>query len=67
MKKVISAKDVEELIRKGADLNSALAGAILTPSARDALRSGEPAKAGKGKDTGKAPAAPKPKIGRAHV
>ncbi len=38
MKKVISAKDVEEAIRKGADLNALTAGAILTPSAKDIIR-----------------------------
>ncbi len=38
MKKVISAKDVEEAIRKGADLNALAAGAILTPSAKDIIR-----------------------------
>jgi len=38
MKALISAKDVEELIRKGADLGQLPADAILTPSARDLLR-----------------------------
>ena len=39
MKKVISARDVEELLRTGADLASTIpADALLTPSARDLLR-----------------------------
>lgn len=38
MKTVISAKDVEELFRSGADPRSLPADAILTPSARDLLR-----------------------------
>jgi len=38
MKKVISAKDVEEAIRKGMDLDALTAGAILTPSAKDVIR-----------------------------
>ena len=38
MKKVISAKDVEEAIRTGADLDALTAGAILTPSAKDVIR-----------------------------
>lgn len=60
MKKVISAKDLEELIRKGADLKSALADAILTPSAKDILRRNSSAKSGgKAKEAAKAPAVPK--------
>jgi L-fuculose-phosphate aldolase len=44
MKTVISARDVEELIRKGGDLSSLPADAVYTPSARDLLRdSGGPA------------------------
>ena len=35
MKKVISARDVEDLLRRGGDLNSIPADALLTPSARD--------------------------------
>jgi L-fuculose-phosphate aldolase len=38
MKKVITAKDVEELIRTGGDLSGLSAGAILTPSAKDVIR-----------------------------
>src|SRR6266853_4721768 len=38
MKTVISAKDIEELLRNGGDVASLPADAILTPSARDRLR-----------------------------
>lgn len=39
MRKVISVRDLQDLLRQGADLASALPGdAILTPSARDLLR-----------------------------
>src|SRR5438270_3717531 len=38
MKTLISAKDIEDLLRKGGDLKSLPADAILTPSARDRLR-----------------------------
>src|SRR5258708_2580067 len=38
MKSVISAKDIEELLRKGGDLGSLPPDSILTPSARDRLR-----------------------------
>jgi len=38
MKEVISAKDVEELLRKGGNLDSLPANAIYTPSARDLMR-----------------------------
>lgn len=38
MKKVITAKDIEELIGKGGDLKGLPAGAILTPSAKDLIR-----------------------------
>jgi L-fuculose-phosphate aldolase len=38
MKKVVSAKDIEDLLRQGGDLNSLPAEAIYTPSARDLLR-----------------------------
>src|SRR5437867_6786661 len=38
MKTVISARDIEELLRNGSDLQSLPADAILTPSARDRLR-----------------------------
>ena len=35
MKTLISAKDIEELLRKGGDLKTLPADALLTPSARD--------------------------------
>jgi L-fuculose-phosphate aldolase len=38
MKKVISAKDIEELIRKGGHLEQLPTDAIITPAARDLLR-----------------------------
>ena len=38
MKKVISSRDVEDMLRKGVDLNSLPADALLTPSARDLVR-----------------------------
>lgn len=38
MKKVITAKDIEELIGRGGDLKALPAGAILTPSAKDLIR-----------------------------
>jgi L-fuculose-phosphate aldolase len=38
MKKVYSLRDVDELIRQGADLNAILSDSILTPSARDRVR-----------------------------
>lgn len=38
MKKVISSRDVEDMLRKGVDLNSIPADALLTPSARDLVR-----------------------------
>ncbi len=50
MKKVITARDVEDLLRRGVDLNSIPADALLTPSARDlvreALETGRSGKAG---------------------
>ncbi|MEW6301849.1 MAG: class II aldolase/adducin family protein [Verrucomicrobiota bacterium] len=55
MKKVISAKDIEELLSKGGDVKSLPKDALITPSARDLIRSLEmpsggktPAKPGKG-------------------
>ena len=39
MKKVITAKDIEGLIRDGKSLASIPAGAVITPSARDLMRS----------------------------
>ena len=41
MKTVISAKDIEELLRSGGDLKSLPSDAIYTPSARDLLRDRE--------------------------
>src|SRR5687767_9091922 len=38
MKSVISLRDVEDLVRKGGDIRSLPADALLTPSARDLLR-----------------------------
>jgi L-fuculose-phosphate aldolase len=38
MKKIVSAKDVETLIRQGASLETLAADALLTPSARDLIR-----------------------------
>lgn len=38
MKKVISARDVEDMLRRGVDLNTLPADALLTPSARDLVR-----------------------------
>ena len=38
MKTIISAKDVEELLRRGADLRALPSDALLTPSARDLVR-----------------------------
>jgi L-fuculose-phosphate aldolase len=43
MKNVISLRDLEEMVRKGQDLGSLPADAILTPSARDFLREWETA------------------------
>ena len=43
MKRVIAAREVEELLRSGADLAAAIpADALLTPSARDLLRTQGP-------------------------
>ena len=47
MKTVISAKDIEELIRSGGSLTSLPGDAMLTPSARDLLRELESRGAGK--------------------
>ena len=38
MKPVISAKDIEELVAKGGDVQSLPTDALLTPSAKDLLR-----------------------------
>lgn len=38
MKRVISARDIEDMLRRGVDLNTLPAEAILTPSARDLVR-----------------------------
>ncbi len=55
MSKVISVKDIEELIRSGSDLKSLPEDAILTPSARDMIRDLEVA--GKLNSLGNKPAA----------
>ncbi len=39
MKKIISAKDIEDIIAKGGDVKKLPAGAVITPSARDLIRS----------------------------
>lgn len=57
MKKVISARDVEELIRQGGDLTALAGDAILTPSARDLLRDWEES-AGRNRPKAAVPAAP---------
>ena len=53
MPAVITAKEVEEIIAKGGDLKSLPADAILTPSAKDAIRDHNYANRG----SAKAPAA----------
>ncbi len=55
MKKVISARDVEDMLRRGVDLNSIPADALLTPSARDLIRDTQDS--GSGRTTGMAPSA----------
>ncbi|MBG86642.1 MAG: class II aldolase [Verrucomicrobiales bacterium] len=59
MKKVITARDVEAIIKDGGDLNNLPAGSIVTPSARDLIR------AGGGKTNGKAPSVVTSKKGSA--
>jgi len=49
MKKVITARDIEAIIKDGGDINNLPAGAIITPSARDLIRGGG------GRASGKAP------------
>ncbi len=49
MKTVISARDIEEILRHGGDASSVPADAILTPSARDLLRDLELDSGGKAK------------------
>lgn len=49
MRKVISARDVEEMLRAGADLASIPADALLTPSARDMIRDAMDRGAGSGR------------------
>lgn len=61
MKKLISAREVEAMIKSGADLNNLPAGAIITPSARDLIR----AQAGKSKTSAGAPAVVTAKKGSA--
>ena len=53
MKKLISAREIEAIIKSGGDVNNLPAGAIVTPSARDLIR----AHGGKANVTGKTPAA----------
>src|SRR5262245_52085742 len=38
MSTVLTAKDIEEMVAKGGDLNGLPADAVLTPSAKDAIR-----------------------------
>ena len=57
MKTVISARDVEDLLRRGVDLGTIPTDAILTPSARDLIRDTQDAGRGSGKTTGMAPSA----------
>ncbi len=54
MKTLISAKDIEELLRKGGDLRNLPGDAILTPSARDRLRDFESAGHYNGSNSGAA-------------
>jgi L-fuculose-phosphate aldolase len=56
MKKVYSLRDVEDLIRQGADLNGILVDSILTPSARDRVREVLDAPRGAGTSRTTAPA-----------
>lgn len=55
MKTVLTGRDIEEMIAKGADPEAALADAVLTPSARDALREWD-AKKKSGRATASSPA-----------
>ena len=57
MKKVISARDIEDLIRSGGDTSSIPADALITPSARDLLKGikrGSASSRGLSKPTGQA-------------
>jgi L-fuculose-phosphate aldolase len=64
MKTIISAKDVEALLRQGGDVNSLPADAIVTPSARDLINA---AKAGStlAGQAGKSPSSVAPVSGKA--
>lgn len=69
MKKIISAKDIEDLIAKGGDVKKLPAGAVITPSARDLIRSLEngtgksaSGKGNKGSNLGALTAAPEKKL-----
>ena len=57
MKTVISAKEIEELIAKGGDVDAATRDAILTPSAKDALRDYSKSRRGFGANAAAAPPA----------
>ena len=57
MKTVISAKEIEELIARGGDVDAATRDAILTPSAKDALRDYSKSRRGFGANTSPAPPA----------
>lgn len=57
MRKVISTRDVEDMLRQGQDLNSIPADALLTPSARDRVRELLDAGRGGAKPVGASPAA----------
>lgn len=65
MKKVISSRDVEDMLRRGVDLNSIPADALLTPSARDLIRDAQDA--GGGRTTGMAPPAATSRLSAAPV
>ena len=60
MKTVISAKDIEQLLRNGGDVQGLLADAILTPSARDRLREMEGPASYKASASGATAASDKP-------
>ena len=57
MKKLISALEIEAIIRDGGDVNNLPSGAIITPSARDLIR------AHRGRSKGSAKAAGTAKSG----
>jgi L-fuculose-phosphate aldolase len=57
MKTVISAKEIEEIIARGGDLDAAIRDALLTPSAKDALRDYSNSRRGTAAKTSPAPPA----------